>query len=104
MWQGIMWQASCGIMMADSVMMPPDALPHDALPPCHLATFAPSHPGTVVTYPRVTWTTDLEGLMTSSEGAAAVPWRAWETRAQNLARGVRGEDIPQDPPWVKEKK
>ena len=46
----------------------------------------------------------LEGLMTSSEGAAAVPWRAWETRAQNLARGVRGEDIPEDPPWVKDKK
>ena len=74
------------------------------LTPSHLAAFAPCHPGTVVTYPRVTWTTDLEGLMTSSEGAAAVPWRAWETRAQNLARGVRGEDIPEDPPWVKDKK
>ena len=62
------------------------------------------HLGAVVTYPRVTWTTDLEGLMTSSDGAAAVPWRAWETRGQNLARGVRGEDIPEDPPWLKDKK
>ena len=38
-----------------------------------------------------------------SEGAAAVPWRAWESRAQNLARGVRAEDLPEDPPWLKSK-
>ena len=56
--------------------------------------------GVVVQYPRVTWTTDLEGLMKSSEGSHLVPWRAWETREQNLKRGVRAEDIPEDPPWV----
>ena len=60
--------------------------------------------GTAASYPRVTWTTDLEGLMKSSEGIVGIPWRAWENRAQNLARGVRGEDIPEDPPWVKNKK
>ena len=50
--------------------------------------------GTATTYPRVTWTTDLEGAMTSSTGEGLVPWRAWESREQNLKRGVRAEDIP----------
>ena len=44
--------------------------------------------------PAVTWTTDLEALMTSSAGERIVPWRAWESREQNLARGVKAELIP----------
>ena len=50
--------------------------------------------GVATTYPAVTWTTDLEGLMTSSSGERIVPWRAWESRQQNLARGVRPEYMP----------
>ena len=50
--------------------------------------------GAGVTYPRVTWQTHLEGIMTSSTGERIVPWRAWESRAQNLARGVKAEYIP----------
>mgnify|MGYP002005783225 CR=1 FL=1 len=84
-------------------MMPDGVTKRNQTPPTHVP-WTGGVMGTIVTYPRVTWTTDLEGLMTSSEGTAAVPWRAWETRAQNLARGVRGEDIPEDPPWVKNKK
>ena len=52
----------------------------------------------------VEWSTDLEGMMYSSAGEKIVPWRAWEPRKQNLARGVRAEDIPDDPPWHKGRK
>ena len=40
----------------------------------------------------VTWETGLEG-MTSSKGEATVLWRAWESREQNLARGVKPESM-----------
>ena len=29
-----------------------------------------------------------------SSGERIVPWRAWESREQNLARGVKSEHIP----------
>lgn len=41
----------------------------------------------------VKWETGLEG-MTSSAGDSNVLWRAWETKEQNLARGVKPSSIP----------
>ena len=40
----------------------------------------------------VKWETGLEG-MRSSAGESTVLWRAWETREQNLARGVKPESM-----------
>lgn len=40
----------------------------------------------------VKWETGLEG-MHSSKGDSSVLWRAWESREQNLARGVAPESI-----------
>ena len=41
----------------------------------------------------VKWETGLDG-MRSSRGDADVLWRAWESREQNLARGVKPEYLP----------
>ena len=38
----------------------------------------------------IKWETGLEG-MRSSKGESTVLWRAWESREQNLARGVKPE-------------
>jgi len=40
----------------------------------------------------VQWETGLDG-MRSSNGDSTVLWRAWETREQNLARGVKPESM-----------
>ena len=42
--------------------------------------------------PTVRWTTGLEGL-SSNKGEQTVLWRAWETREENLARGVKPESM-----------
>ena len=75
----------------------PDGSKRNLTPPTHV----PWTGGVIeraVDYPRVTWTTDLPGAdgaeMSSSAGERIVPWRAWESRAQNLARGVKAEFIP----------
>ena len=71
----------------------PDGTPRNLSVPTHV----PWTGGVInarVSYPTVTWETDIEGLMTSSTGERIVPWRAWETRAQNLARGVKAEQMP----------
>ena len=41
----------------------------------------------------VKWETGVDG-MKSSAGEAEVQWRAWESREQNLARGVKPESMP----------
>ena len=41
----------------------------------------------------VKWETGLDG-MRSSSGESEVLWRAWESREQNLARGVKPESMP----------
>ena len=41
----------------------------------------------------VKWETGLDG-MRSSAGESEVLWRAWESREQNLARGVKPESMP----------
>jgi len=86
-----------------SGMMPDGLTPRNLTPPTHVP-WTGGVMGATVAYPSVTWTTDLEGLMASSEGTRIVPWRAWESKSQNLARGVRAEDIPEDPPWLQKKK
>ena len=71
----------------------PDGSPRNLSVPTHV----PWTGGVIdarVSSPAVTWETDLEGLMTSSAGERIVPWRAWESRAQNLARGVKAEQMP----------
>ena len=40
----------------------------------------------------VRWETGLDG-MHSSSGETNVQWRAWESREQNLARGVRASQM-----------
>lgn len=40
----------------------------------------------------VRWQTGLDGMQSSS-GETNVQWRAWESRAQNLARGVRASQM-----------
>ena len=40
----------------------------------------------------VRWETGLDG-MRNSNGESNVLWRAWETREQNLARGVKVEQL-----------
>ena len=71
----------------------PDGSPRNLSVPTHVP-WTGGVLNAVSAYPRVTWTTDLEGLMTSSAGERIVPWRAWESREQNLARGVKPELIP----------
>ena len=41
----------------------------------------------------VQWETGLDG-MRSSKGESEVLWRAWESREENLARGVKPESMP----------
>ena len=35
------------------------------------------------------WTTDADGTMRNSKGEAVVDYRPWESREQNLKRGVK---------------
>ena len=42
--------------------------------------------------PTIKWTTGLDG-MSSNKGEQTVLWRAWETREENLARGVTPESM-----------
>eukprot|EP00308_Calcidiscus_leptoporus_P009447 CAMPEP_0119354312 /NCGR_PEP_ID=MMETSP1334-20130426/3336_1 /TAXON_ID=127549 /ORGANISM="Calcidiscus leptoporus, Strain RCC1130" /LENGTH=238 /DNA_ID=CAMNT_0007367829 /DNA_START=212 /DNA_END=928 /DNA_ORIENTATION=+ len=71
----------------------PDGSPRNLSVPTHVP-WTGGVLGTLVQYPRVTWSTDIEGIMISSAGERIVPWRAWESRKQNLARGVKAELIP----------
>ena len=75
----------------------PDGSPRNLSVPTHVP-WTGGVMGARVTYPEVTWTTDVEGAdgasMQSSTGERIVPWRAWETRDQNLARGVKPEFMP----------
>mmetsp|Transcript_60172 Transcript_60172/g.99843 ORF Transcript_60172/g.99843 Transcript_60172/m.99843 type:complete len:291 (-) Transcript_60172:227-1099(-) len=71
----------------------PNGSPRNLTPPTHVP-WTGGVMGAHVEYPKVTWQTDIEGIMTSSQGERIVPWRAWESREQNLARGVRAEFIP----------
>ena len=41
----------------------------------------------------VTWTTGADGTMRSSTGEALVDYRPWESREQNLKRGVKPEQM-----------
>lgn len=41
----------------------------------------------------VTWTTDADGTMRSSAGEVIVDYRPWESREQNLKRGVKPEQM-----------
>lgn len=41
----------------------------------------------------VRWTTDADGTMRSSAGDVVVDYRPWESREQNLARGVKPEQM-----------
>ncbi|EOD31997.1 hypothetical protein EMIHUDRAFT_99002 [Emiliania huxleyi CCMP1516] len=75
----------------------PDGSKRNLTPPTHVP-WTGGVIGRSVDYPRVTWTTDLPGAdgaeMSSSAGERIVPWRAWESREQNLARGVPPEYMP----------
>lgn len=42
----------------------------------------------------VRWTTGADGSMRSSAGDVVVDYRPWESKAQNLARGVKKEQMP----------
>ena len=37
----------------------------------------------------VSWTTDADGSMRNSKGETVVDYRPWESREQNLKRGVK---------------
>ena len=41
----------------------------------------------------VRWTTDADGTMRSSTGDVVVDYRPWESREQNLKRGVKPEQM-----------
>ena len=41
----------------------------------------------------VKWTTDADGTMRSSKGDVIVDYRPWESREQNLKRGVKPEQM-----------
>ena len=41
----------------------------------------------------IQWTTDADGTMRSSTGDVVVDYRPWESREQNLARGVKPEQM-----------
>jgi hypothetical protein len=41
----------------------------------------------------VRWTTDADGTMRSSTGEVVVDYRPWESREQNLKRGVKPEQM-----------
>ena len=41
----------------------------------------------------VQWTTDADGTMRSSAGDVVVDYRPWESREQNLKRGVKPEQM-----------
>jgi len=42
---------------------------------------------------HVSWTTDEHGTMRSSAGDTIVDYRPWESREQNLKRGVKPEQM-----------
>ena len=71
----------------------PDGSLRNQTPPTHVP-WTGGVIGVRADYPSATWTTDLEGFMTPSTGESIVPWRAWESREQNLARGGKAEMIP----------
>ena len=41
----------------------------------------------------VSWTTDADGSMRNSKGETVVDYRPWESREQNLRRGVKPEQM-----------
>ena len=43
--------------------------------------------------PTIQWTTDADGSMRSSTGELIVDYRPWESREQNLKRGVKPEQM-----------
>ena len=43
--------------------------------------------------PSVQWSTDADGTMRSSAGETIVDYRPWESREQNLKRGVKPEQM-----------
>ena len=49
--------------------------------------------GAKVGYPAVTWETGADGGMRSSSGEVVVDYRPWESREQNLRRGVKPEQM-----------
>ena len=62
---------------------------------CHTPTHVPWTGGVLGAAVDLTvkWETGLDG-MRSSAGESEVLWRAWESREQNLARGVKPESMP----------
>ena len=70
----------------------PDGSPRNLTPPTHV----PWTGGVLGARfdSALVWTTDMGGMMSSSAGETLVPWRAWESREQNLARGVKPELMP----------
>jgi len=68
----------------------PDGTPRNLTVPTHVP-WTGGVMGTVVDR-SINWETGLDG-MKSSAGESTVLWRAWESREQNLARGVRPESM-----------
>ena len=48
----------------------------------------------VVVDRTVTWETGADGSMKSSSGEVVVDYRPWESKEQNLRRGVKPEQMP----------
>ncbi|XRB07830.1 apple domain-containing protein [Pycnococcus provasolii] len=71
----------------------PDGTPRNLSVPTHVP-WTGGIMGAVVDL-SIKWETGLDG-MRSSAGESEVLWRAWETREQNLARGVKPESMPRD--------
>lgn len=69
----------------------PDGTPRNLSVPTHVP-WTGGIMGAVVDL-GVRWETGLDG-MHSSTGASEVQWRAWESREENLARGVKPESMP----------
>ena len=69
----------------------PDGSPRNLSVPTHVP-WTGGVMGVVVDL-SIQWETGLEG-MRSSKGDSEVLWRAWESRDQNLARGVKPESMP----------
>ena len=69
----------------------PDGTPRNLSVPTHVP-WTGGIMGRLVDH-SVKWETGLEGIK-SSAGDSEVLWRAWESREENLRRGVRPESIP----------
>ena len=78
--------------MAHKTGRNPDGSPRNLTVPTHVP-WTGGVMGTRVDL-SVRWETGVDGGMTSSRGESNVQWRAWESREQNLARGVKPEFIP----------